>query len=312
MHAPARIVSLLPSATEIVYALGLGESVIGVSHECDYPSAAREKPRLTCSQIDSSRTSEDIDRQVKTWIRSGRPLYDLDWDQLRRLQPDLIITQQQCNVCAMDYESIRQAVTSSPELHSTKLLALSARTLRDVLQDVLLVGEATNRSREAAEYVTHLQRRIDAVSGRSSGLLSHERPRIACIEWIQPLMLASNWMPELVEIAGGTNVISQGGIQSGYSEWGALIDAAPDVCVIMPCGFDLIRTTEELAPMLSMPGWEGLPAVRSGRVYAVDGNAYFNRSGPRLVDSLEILEQLIHPHRFSSVFSPDMVRRIAE
>ena len=303
MAPPQRIASLLPSATEILWALGLAGRVVAVSHECDYPRDAATRPRATRSLIDSGQDSGTIDDQVQGRLTAGQLLYELDADLLRRLQPHLIVTQAQCDVCAVQLADVQQLVRTAPELAAAQVLALQPAGLDDVLNDVLAIGRFVGAEAAAEEYVGLLRARVEAVRQRTAGLPADRRPRVVCIEWTEPLMTAGNWVPELISIAGGQSCLSEPGSHSGYVSWESICACEPEVIVVAPCGFDLARTIEEAAALTNRPGWRELAAVRSGRCYAVDGNAYLNRSGPRLVESLEILAHLIQPELFAA---PDL------
>lgn len=292
---PKRIVSLLSSATEILFGLGAGERVVGVGHECDWPPEANTRPRVTRSWIDSQQTSGDIDQQVKQRFAEGLPLYEVDAEQLAQLSPDLIVTQAQCDVCAVRYEDVVALVQRSPALRGTKIVALQPETFADIFQDILRVGAATGASAEAAGFVARLQARVAEVQARTAGLA---RPRTVCIEWIEPLMLAANWTPTLIELAGGTAGLVQANAHSTYADWQQVVDYDPEVLLISPCGFDLERSRSEAQALLKLPRWNDLAAVRQGRVTLIDGNAYLNRSGPRIVDSLEIVAHAVHPDAF--------------
>ena len=299
MKTPQRIVSLISSATEILYLLGLGERVVGVSHECDYPSDVAAKPRLTRSLVEATAPSGTIDEQVRTLAAEQSALYAIDVERLAELAPDLIVTQAQCDVCAVRYEDVMAAVRDTPALHDTPVLALNPSSLSDVLEDIVRLGEAAGKLAAAREAVAKLESRVEHIRATSRALASERRPRVACLEWIEPPMLAGNWMPELVTSAGGDpGELVQANQHSTYADWNQIVEFDPQVVVIMPCGFDLERTIAEAQVLGGVPGWSRLSAVREGRVFAVDGNAYFNRSGPRLVDSLEILAHLFHPDLF--------------
>ncbi len=276
---------------------------MAVSHECDFPAEATTKPRVTTSHV-AAPTSGQIDDQVRQMLADGEALYGLDIAALTALRPDLIVTQAQCDVCAVKYEDVVTAVSNQPTLVGTRIEALNPMTLADIFADVQRVGAATDRRAEAEEYTGRLRARVAAVSDRTAQIPLAERPRVAAIEWIEPLMLAGNWMPELIELAGGVQPIRERGQHSTYNSWSEITAFDPQVVLVMPCGFDLARGVAESAVLRALPGWNDLPAVRAGRVYAVDGNAYFNRSGPRIVDSLEILAGLLHPELFG--FPPRM------
>ncbi len=293
-----RIASLLASGTEILHALGLGDSVVAVSHECDYPEEARDTPRVTFARVDAEASSGAIDAEVQQRVRSGEPLYEIDVQRLAELRPDLIVTQSQCDVCAVSLDEVRRAVEEVEGLWHTRIVSLNPTTLNAVFEDILRVGDAAGVPGRAAEYVAALRRRVEAVRSETAKLSLADRPRVACIEWIEPLMLAANWVPELIEIAGGRCDLTKTGVHSTFCQWEELVAYDPEVITISPCGFDLPRTLVESKTLAADPHWGKLSAVRTGRVFAVDGNAYFNRSGPRLVDSLELLAQLVHPGRF--------------
>lgn len=293
-----RIVSLLPSATEIVYALDLGDSLVGVTHECDYPEAARAKPIVTRSLFDHSEsTSEEIDHAVSQQLRDGLSLYALDRELLARLAPDLILTQALCQVCAVSYGEVERAVrdvTAEGGGLAPRVLSLEPTGLDDILATIASVGAATGVVQPAADLVAGLRARIARVRARAEQ--ATRRPRVACLEWLNPVFGPGHWLPELVALAGGRPGLGTAHSDSRRIPWDDVIAFAPEVIVVTPCGLDLRRTVEEARQVLpSRTGWNALPAVRQGRVYAVDGNAYFSRPGPRIVDSLELLAELIHP-----------------
>jgi iron complex transport system substrate-binding protein len=303
-----RICSLLPGATEIAFALGLGDEVVGVTHECDYPAEARQKPVVVHSLIDSNRmTSLEIDHWVSERLKSNQGLYMIDEERLREAAPDVILTQGLCDVCAIDYNEV---VTASETLaHKPKIVSLTPNCLTDVLDDVTRVGEATGQHHKAERLVRELKERISVVRERAAQLST--RPRIACLEWFDPIYAAGHWVPEMVDLAGGDDVLGQKGKPSEKIEWKQVVELAPDVIVLMPCGFDIQRTANEAATLVHLDGWHDLPAVKAGRVFAVNGHAFFSRPGPRLVDGLELLARIIHPEIFPMEKSPDAFQRIA-
>lgn len=293
-----RIVSLLPSATEILFALGLDEQVVAVTHECDYPAAARTKPRITRSLLRPDLTSGEIDTAVSSQIGSdAHSLYSIDRALLAELAPDLIVTQQLCEVCAVDYGEVLDAIQELPK--TPQVLNLEPMSLGDVLADIERVGAATGCEDEARQYVASLQQRIDRV--RSAVERADSRPTVAFLEWIDPLFRGGHWNPELVRIAGGVDPVGNEGMPSTRVEWQEVLDSQPDVMVISCCGFDEQRTRQDLPILEALPGYADLPCVRNGRVHVVDGSAYFSRPGPRLVDSLEILAGFTHPELFAVV-----------
>jgi len=299
MPSPQRIASLLASGTEILYELGLGERVVAVSHECDFPPDAVGKPRVTVSHIAAEANSGQIDRQVRDRLAEGSALYGIDTAMLAALEPDLIVTQAQCDVCAVKYADVLDAVRREPRLHTTQVVTLNPTTPEDIFADIQRVGEATGRLPAARQYVSELQNRIADVRAKTDPLPPARRWRVACLEWLDPLMLAANWMPPLVDWAGGQQpLIDAAGKHSTYARWSTIVQYDPEVIVVMPCGFDLPRAAWEADLLRTLPGIGELSAVRGGRVVAVDGNAYFNRPGPRIVDSLDILARVLHPELF--------------
>lgn len=285
-----RIVSLLPSATEILFRLGLGDQVVGVSHECDFPPEAATRPVLVRPAVDPTRPSAEIDRQVSARLAAGQGLYVLDEGRLADLRPDLVVTQALCDVCAVRHDEVLAAAARLPR--RPEVVSLLPSNLADVLGDVRRVAAATGRERAAAEVIEGLESRVEVVRRR---VAQAPRPTVAAIEWLDPIMIGGHWVPEQVSLAGGTDALGRAGVPSVKVEWARVVEAAPEVLVLMPCGFDWERTEREASAVTRRPGFADLPAVRSGRVYAVNGHAYFNRPGPRLVDGIELLAHLLHP-----------------
>jgi iron complex transport system substrate-binding protein len=288
-----RILSFQPTSTEMVYALGAGRSIVGVSHECTYPPAAAKKPVVSTSLIDPDRmTSVEIDRAVTASAREGTSLYRVDCELVRRLRPELLLTQSLCDVCATspwDLRDVLDLVKPRPQV-----LALHAHDFEGMFADLRELGEALGRSARTLE--AKLRRRIDRVRRRTRTL---PRCRVFCMEWIEPVFASGHWVPEMVEMAGGTDVLGQKGKESRRIEWQAVLDAAPEKLILMPCGLSRERTLQELPALKGRAGWEDLPAARSGEVYLADGPSYFNGAGPRLVDGLEILAEILHPELIS-------------
>jgi iron complex transport system substrate-binding protein len=304
---PMRICSLLPGATEIACALGLADEIVGVSHECDFPAAARSKPVMVRSRIDPTISgSGEIDRQVGDLLRSKQSLYALDEKLFKDSEPDIILTQGLCDVCALDYNDVVRAARSLPQ--EPTIVSLDPHCLADILNDVLRIGEATHRSRQAESLVQELKVRIQAVRDRTAR--SASRPRVVCLEWLDPLYIAGHWVPEMVQIAGGNDILGTAGEPSVKIEWEALITCQPEILILMPCGFDLDRAVRESSLLKNRPGWQSLPAVKDGRVFAVSGADYFSRPGPRLVNGLEILSQLFHPQLSPAPISSDLAKRV--
>ncbi|HVO14319.1 MAG TPA: cobalamin-binding protein [Alphaproteobacteria bacterium] len=289
-----RIVSLLPSATEIVAALGCADRLVGRSHECDFPPEVARLPALTASKLDGEGTSCAIDQRLKSIVQEGLAVYRVDGATLRALKPDLIVTQDQCEVCAVSLRDVEAAVCAWTD-HDARIVSLAPASLADVWADMQRVAEALGVAERGAALIQQLETRVGAIAARAAA--APDRPRVACIEWIAPLMAAGNWMPELVALAGGVNLFGEAGRHSPWLDWGALRASDPDVVLVAPCGFDIARSRRDLAVLEALPGWSALRAVRAGRVAIADGNQYFNRPGPRLVESLEILAEILHPAR---------------
>jgi len=287
-----RIVSLIASATEIVHALGQFDSLVGRSHECDYPDGVTKLPVCTRPMIDITGDSREIDRLVKNRLRDALSVYEVFPEVLERLQPTHIITQTQCEVCAVSLKDVETAlaggIASAPQV-----VPLNPNSLADVWGDIRRVARSLGIVEKDESVIGALRARMSAISCQA--LEHRERPTVACIEWIEPLMAAGNWVPELVELAGGVNLFGEAGKHSPWMSWDQLVEADPEVIVIMPCGWDQARTETEMHWLTGRPDWSRLRAVRSRRVHIVDGNQYFNRPGPRLVESLEILSGLLHP-----------------
>lgn len=301
-----KIWSLLPSSTEILYAIGLGDQVTGVTHECDYPPDAATKPRVTFSHVDSSKPSAEIDRQVVQHMRAGRQLYNIVEERLRSDPPDLIVTQDLCPVCAVspsDFEGHMKDAGCDADV-----VCLNPHLLDGVIEDVLTVGRATGREKQAREYAESLRERIEAVRRATDGA---PKRRVLTLEWLDPPMPGGHWVPEMVEIAGGISGPIAPGEPSRKVPWRELAALQPEVVVLMPCGFDQHRAAREAEALRTIEGWSDLPAVRSGDVYAVDANHFFSRPSPRLVEGTEILAHLLHPNRWPQPPEFDTVLRIS-
>jgi iron complex transport system substrate-binding protein len=290
-----RVASLLPSTTEIVCALGLGPSLVGRSHECDFPPEVRALPVLTEAKLDSRAPSREIDDRVRQLVRDALSIYRVDAEKLRALAPSLVLTQEQCDVCAASPKDVEAALASWTG-GRPRVLSLAPSTLGDVWGDLVRVAAALGVAERGEALAEKLASRLTDVSERT--LRIRPRPRVAAIEWTDPLMAAGNWMPELIALAGGESLFGETGRHSPWLDWEALRAADPDLIVVLPCGFDLARTRREMAPLARQPGWSELRAVREGRIFLTDGNQYFNRPGPRLVESLEILAEILHPAEF--------------
>ncbi len=287
-----RIVSLLPSATEIVCALGYGDQLVGRSHECDHPASVTELPICTRPRIRVDTSSSEIDRSVKAIVSKGLSVYEIDEETLRTLAPDFIVTQTQCEVCAVSERDVEQAVRDWLGGQG-EIITLNPNRLKDVWADIIRVATALGNRRIGEDVVAALGERMSKIHERTGK--REQKPRVAVIEWIEPLMAAGNWMPELVDMAGGRNLFGEAGRHSPWMELDELRESDPDVVVVAPCGFDLERTRSEMHPLTDRREWNALTAVGKGRVYLTDGHHFFNRPGPRLVESVEILAELLHP-----------------
>ncbi|MBI5758548.1 MAG: cobalamin-binding protein [Planctomycetales bacterium] len=287
-----RVVSLLPSATEIVAAVGCESWLVGRSHECDFPPGVRHLPVCSESKIDVSAGSAEIDRQVKSLLRDALSIYRVHSHVLRELAPDIILTQTQCEVCAVSQRDVEQAVCEITGCTPT-IVSLEPHCLRDVWSSVRQVADALGVPARGHDVAKQLESRVRTLAERTVAMPHH--PRVACIEWFDPLMSAGNWIPELVEIAGGVNLFGEVGRHSPWMMWDDLMTSDPDVIVLLPCGWDIERSRRELPVLTERPEWTRLRAVRDGQVFVTDGNQFFNRPGPRWVESAEILAELLHP-----------------
>jgi iron complex transport system substrate-binding protein len=304
-----KICSLLPSATEILFALGLGDQVAGVSHECDFPSQAKSKPVLIKSRISQNETAATIDRQVREFLERGESLYSVDMELLREIKPDIIVTQDLCHVCAATPDDLCAALSFLP--NKPKIVTLNPHSLADVCADIRAVSEATESLGKGNSVITEFQEAIADVERSVAGL---NPPRVLCLEWLDPPYVAGHWVPEMVERAGGIDVLGQRGKPSFRVEWEKVIESRPDVIVIMPCGYNLAAAEAEFRSLPLPKGWEDLPAVKEGRVFAADASGYFSRPGPRLPSGLEALASVIHAGERDNIaeFSSEgMLARVA-
>jgi len=291
---PRRIVSLIASSTEIVCALDCGDRLVGRSHECDHPAWVAGLPAVTAPKFEVTVPSREIDSRVRALVEEAVSVYRVDAEALARLAPDLIVTQTQCDVCAVSLRDVEEAVCATLPSRPA-LLALEPNDLASLWRDMRRVADALGVPERGVQLVTRLQRRMRGIAER---LADRPRVRVACIEWIDPPMIAGNWTPELLHLAGATDVLGRPGEHSGPITLDALSAADPDAIFVTPCGFDLARTRAEMPALAAMPGWSGLRAVRDGRVFLGDGNAFFNRPGPRVAETLEILAEALHPGAF--------------
>lgn len=284
-----RVVSLLPSATEILFAIGAGDDVVGVTHECDFPAQALARPRLTSSALPAAGSSAEIDRHVRRSLHEGSSLYHLDADLLEKLAPDLIVTQELCAVCAVSYEIVDRAVRRLRG--DPRLISLEPSSLDDVFATIAHLGDLTGRRAAADDLLAQLRARVGTLRAHASR--QRERPHVLVLEWTDPPMSGGHWTPGLVELAGAQPVLGNPGANSRVLLWDEIAAADPDEIIVGPCGFDLERTHAAIAELGANPVWPGLRAVREGRVHAIDGNQYLNRPGPRLVDTAEIMAQAL-------------------
>ena len=302
-----RICSFLPSATEIVYLLDLGDSLYGVSHECDFPPGASEKRKVVRSRIDSTAmTSQQIDAAVTDMMMRGESIYTVAGDVLAAARPDLVITQQLCEVCAVSFEDVQEAVSWLDV--SPTVLSLDPHGVIDVLEDILRVGDHTGKQSVAHAAVFNLRARIDVV--RRAVAKAESRPSVACIEWIDPVIAAGHWVPEMVEIAGGVDSLVEPGAPSPRIAFDRVAESDPDVVILMPCGMDVVQARAEVDNIPVRGQWENLKAFRNGRAYVVDSGALFSRSGPRLVDGIELMAHIVHPDLFGGPPSEEFCQRV--
>ena len=302
-----KIVSLLPSTTEIICALDLEENLVAVTHECDYPPAVVGKPRITRSAMDHGRsTSAEIDKHISGALHRGSSIYHLDQELLERLAPELILTQERCDVCAVSYQQVMRSVRIAES--NAVIASLDPNTVEDILNTILQVGHLTARERQAAVVVARLRGRIQRVAAAVSE--ARQRPRVLCLEWLDPVMVGGHWVPGMVSVAGGTDDLGKSGEASFHISWEQVVAYQSEVVVLMPCGFHLRENMAEFRRTTLPLAWEQLPAVREGQVFAVDGSSYFNRPGPRVVDGLEVLAQILHPNLMPAIHGPEAFCRL--
>jgi iron complex transport system substrate-binding protein len=286
-----RIVSLLPSATEILFALGFDSEIVGVSHECDFPPRARTKRVVIHSRIPPKAPPDEIDRLVREYVARGESLYAVDAQALQELAPDLIITQDLCHVCAASPDDLGSALARFAE--RPEVLCLNPQDLGDVWRDILWVGEETCRGRAAEALLEQIGARLGALEEMVAGC--EERPRVAFLEWLQPFYVGGHWVPEMIEMAGGRDVLGRMHTPSVRVTLEDIVAAAPEIILISPCGYDAQRARDEYLAMVHSDAWRAMPAVRHGQVYALEANSYFSRPGPRLMTGLETLAGIFHP-----------------
>ena len=300
-----RICSLLPSATEIAFALGLADQVVAVSHECDYPPEASNRPVLTKSAIHQKiHRSLEVDREVEQ--RGGGDIYEIDEKLLANLKPDLILTQELCHVCAVSYTRVKEAASVLDA--DTKIVSLEPTNLEEIVDNILLVGRMTNKLAEAEKLAAQMLRRIDRVREKTKTV--QDKPRVFFMEWLQPPWAGGHWIPQMVDYAGGFEGLGRLGKPSHRIEWDQVVEYEPEIIVLSPCGLDANQVMEEAHVLASYTEWNEIPAFQSSRIYAVNASAYFSRSGPRVVDGLEILAHIIHPELFPENPHPEAVKTV--
>ena len=297
-----RIVSLLPSCTEIICKLGYRENLVGISHECDYPNSISGLPVLTKARLSSNGTSIEINQSVTDLLQRGLSVYDVDASLLKSLSPDIIVTQAQCEACAVSLDQV-QEIVSNWTLNQTEIISLEPNTLNEVWLGFDIIAKTMDAPESSSILKSEINERFKLLKDKLRG--TKQKPTVLCIEWIEPIMVAANWVPELVNLAGGKNVMSVSGTDSNFCSWDEIIKTNPEIIIMMPCGFRIKRTFEEIHYLQNRKGWKELKAAKENKVFVVDGNQYFNRPGPRLLDSAEILAEIIHPDYFERKYSED-------
>ena len=291
-----RIISLLPAATEIVCALGLEQNLVGRSHECDFPESVKSLPVCSEANFADDLSSLEIDIKVKEILTEALSIYTVKRDVIKELAPDIVITQAQCEVCAVSLKDVEEALDNYLDKES-RIVSLQPNKLDDIFEDIKTVAQALDVPDAGNILIEDLQERVDIIRHKLKYVES--RPTVACIEWLEPLMVSGNWIPEVVSTAGGSSILAEAGKHSPFVKWENIQQANPDVIVVMPCGFSIERTMKEMNILLKLPGFAELSAVKNNRFYITDGNQYFNRPGPRIVDSIEIIAEIVHPKLFN-------------
>lgn len=290
-----KIVSLLPAATEIVCSLGLEKNLVGRSHECDFPEPVKQLPVCSEANFPENLSSSEIDVKVKEILADALSVYTVNRELIKQLSPDFVITQAQCEVCAASLPEVEKALENYLDKQA-HIISLQPNSLDDIFNDISTVAKALNVQDAGNTLLEELQQRVDLIRHKLKFL--ENKPTVACIEWLEPLMLSGNWVPELVSIAGGIAMLAEPGKHSPYVNWDDVRLQNPDILILMPCGFAIERTLKEINILLQLPGFTDLKAVKNNRVFVADGNQYFNRPGPRIVDAVEILAEIINPKQF--------------
>ncbi|MDX1642088.1 MAG: cobalamin-binding protein [Balneolaceae bacterium] len=303
-----RIVSLLPSATEIIYELGLQKNLVGRSHECENPPSVKSLPAVTDSSVKNTGKSSEIDQNIKSLLENGLSIFKVKPEVLSELNPDIIFTQDHCEVCAISLDDVKSAVARYCS-KNTKVVSLSPANLSEVFKSLHTIGEALDAEQKANELAEELRTRLDIIRNT---VIGEPVKRVVCIEWIKPLITGGNWIPELLEIAGGEYLLSEPGKHSPWIEWRDIVNEDPDTILVMPCGYTIEQTLEEIHLLTKNINWNGLKAVQNDEVYILDGNRYFNRPGPGLFESTRILGEILHPDLFKPVHHKDGWIRLNE
>ncbi len=291
-----KIISLLPAATEIVCALGLEDNLVGRSHECDFPDSVKQLPVCSEANFPDNLSSSEIDNKVKEILADALSIYTVKRDMIKELSPDVVITQAQCEVCAVSLKEVEEALDNYLD-KQTHIVSLAPNKLDDIFEDIKTVAVVLDVEAAGSSLIEDLQERVDIIRHKLKYV--EGRPTIACIEWLEPLMVSGNWIPEVVTIAGGKSLLAEAGKHSPFVTWESIKNADPEIIVVMPCGFSVERTMKEMDLLLNQPGFGELQAVKNNRLCIADGNQYFNRPGPRIVDSIEMLGEIIHPKLFN-------------
>ena len=285
-----RVLSLLSSTTEIIYALGCGDRLVGRSHECDYPEEVSELPICTIPKFNVDGTSREVDDEVKSLVQSALSIYYINEKLLKELKPDIIFTQSQCEVCAVSVSDVENALKNITGL-SSRVISVEPNSIEDIFNDILTIAEILNVRKKGKELVELIKAKIDSTE---KIVYQKSSPSVAAIEWIDPLMAAGNWVPQLIKVAGGKNLFGEAGKHSPWMKYNDLVEQDPEIIIVMPCGYDIKKSLIEIKTLESKKGWGNLKAVRNRNVYITDGNQFFNRPGPRIIESLEILLEIIH------------------
>jgi iron complex transport system substrate-binding protein len=290
-----KIISLLPAATEIVCALGLEDNLVGRSHECDFPPSVKQLPVCSEANFPDNLSSMEIDKKVKEILSDALSIYTVKREKIRELDPDVVITQAQCEVCAVSIKDVEEALENYLDKQA-RIISLQPESLEDIFNNIIEVAAALNVTARGNELIESLNERVDIIRHKLKYI--ENKPTVACIEWLEPLMVSGNWVPELVDLAGGISVLAEPGKHSPFIQWADILLQDPEIIIAMPCGFSIERTLKEIDILLQLPGFAELKAVKNNRLYITDGSQYFNRPGPRIVDSIEILAEIMHPKPF--------------